>query len=216
MGALVRVISGAAYKFDWPDACALASHDLFVANGKGNSVTELDATTGALVWVISDTAYKFNSPDALASSGGHLSWLMASASLSLSYSWRRDECQAWPCSSWASRWASCARFFAHPTKQLGARVFALARPRRAPVVAPGLAPGSSDAKCFNLTGKYRSMPQLRTGPTWQTKEPSTKPLMTTGSVAASGQPLFVSDVREAAGCRRNVRQAQRAVPPDVS
>ncbi len=72
MGALVRVISGAAYKFDWPDACALASHDLFVANGKGNSVTELDATTGALVRVMSDTAYKFNSPDALASSGGHL------------------------------------------------------------------------------------------------------------------------------------------------
>jgi hypothetical protein len=40
-GALVRVFSSAAYKFDLPVAMAVAGDDLFVANYKGNSVTEL-------------------------------------------------------------------------------------------------------------------------------------------------------------------------------
>jgi hypothetical protein len=35
------VFSAPAYKFDVPDAMAVAGGDLFVANYKGNSVTEL-------------------------------------------------------------------------------------------------------------------------------------------------------------------------------
>ena len=51
-GRLVRVVSGASYHFDDPDALAIAGPDLFVANGPGigsSSVTEVNASTGALV-----------------------------------------------------------------------------------------------------------------------------------------------------------------------
>jgi hypothetical protein len=40
-GALVRVLSGSEYQFDYPDAMAVAGTDLFVANNSGGSVTEL-------------------------------------------------------------------------------------------------------------------------------------------------------------------------------
>jgi hypothetical protein len=40
-GALVRVISGPAYRFDDPDAMVLSGRDLFVANSRSGSVTEL-------------------------------------------------------------------------------------------------------------------------------------------------------------------------------
>ena len=43
---------GLAYKFDSPQAMAVAGDDLFVANSGGNSVTEVNASTGALVEVI--------------------------------------------------------------------------------------------------------------------------------------------------------------------
>jgi hypothetical protein len=51
---------------------AVSGHDLFVANGAGNSLTELDASTGALVRVISASSYRFNGPVAMAVSGHDL------------------------------------------------------------------------------------------------------------------------------------------------
>jgi hypothetical protein len=46
--------------------------DLFVGNGSGSSVTELDASTGALVRVLSSPAYKFSYPQAMAVAGRDL------------------------------------------------------------------------------------------------------------------------------------------------
>jgi hypothetical protein len=57
---------------DEPVALAVSGSDLFVANADGNSVTELNASTGARVRVISAAAYGFNGPDALAVSGSDL------------------------------------------------------------------------------------------------------------------------------------------------
>jgi hypothetical protein len=39
----VRVVSAPAYEFNYPDALALGGNDMFVANGNGNSVSELPA-----------------------------------------------------------------------------------------------------------------------------------------------------------------------------
>ena len=58
--------------FNRPDALTVAGDDLFVANNFGNSVTELDISTGALVRVVSGPAYRFNDPDALAVTSGDL------------------------------------------------------------------------------------------------------------------------------------------------
>ena len=69
---LERVVSGAAYHFEAPDALAVSNGDLFVANGAGNSLTELNASTGALVRVVSGPAYEFSVPDAMAVSGHDL------------------------------------------------------------------------------------------------------------------------------------------------
>ena len=49
-----------------------SGHDLFVANETGNSLTELNASTGALLRVLSALAYRFAGPDALAFSGPDL------------------------------------------------------------------------------------------------------------------------------------------------
>ena len=72
-GALVRVILGPAYGFDYPDAMVVAGGHLFVTNsppsGSG-SVTELDASTGALVRVISGPAYRFDLSHVMAVYGG--------------------------------------------------------------------------------------------------------------------------------------------------
>ena len=48
--------------FKGPEALAVSGSDLFVANYYGNSVTELNASTGALVRVISASSYRFNHP----------------------------------------------------------------------------------------------------------------------------------------------------------
>jgi sugar lactone lactonase YvrE len=72
-GAPVRLISGAAYDFDGPDAILTDGTHIFVANGGnlGNQgcVTELNAATGALVRVLSGTKFKFSGPEALALAG---------------------------------------------------------------------------------------------------------------------------------------------------
>ena len=64
-GKLVRVMSGRAYHFNFPDALIVRGEDLFVANsydndgsltGNGNSLTEINAETGRVVRVISGLA----------------------------------------------------------------------------------------------------------------------------------------------------------------
>ena len=55
-GDLVTVLSGSGYKFDGPGQMALSGPDLFVVNNFGQSVTELDASTGALVGVLVELA----------------------------------------------------------------------------------------------------------------------------------------------------------------
>jgi outer membrane protein assembly factor BamB len=52
-GAVVRVIVGRQYRFDYPDVIAVAGNHLLVTSGNGGPVTEIDASTGALVRVIS-------------------------------------------------------------------------------------------------------------------------------------------------------------------
>jgi hypothetical protein len=75
-GALVRVISGASYHFDWPDAVAAAGPDLFVASAPssgGSSISAVDTSTGALARVLSSQyPYQFDGPAALVADGTEL------------------------------------------------------------------------------------------------------------------------------------------------
>ncbi len=71
-GALVRVIRGSSYGFDYPEGIARNANHVWVVNSNGNSVTELSASTGALVWVISGSSYGFDDPVAVASDGSHV------------------------------------------------------------------------------------------------------------------------------------------------
>ena len=65
-GALLRVVP-------CPDPLAILAgrSDLFVASGRDNSVTEINASTGAVVRVMT-TGYGFNFPDALDLDGHYL------------------------------------------------------------------------------------------------------------------------------------------------
>jgi hypothetical protein len=78
-GKLVRVLSGAQYKFNGPTVVATAGANVLVVNAGGNSVTEIDARTGALVHTLSAARYHFDSPDAIAVSGSH-AWILNSPS----------------------------------------------------------------------------------------------------------------------------------------
>ena len=60
------MITGSAYGFDAPDAISCDGTHVWVANGDGDSVTELDAATGALVQVIKGS---FKEPVAISSDG---------------------------------------------------------------------------------------------------------------------------------------------------
>jgi hypothetical protein len=81
-GALVRILSGPAYKFSDPSSMVAVGGDLFVANytgyrspllnAAGDSVTEVNASTGALVKVISAPRYSLDSPDSMAVLGDNL------------------------------------------------------------------------------------------------------------------------------------------------
>ncbi len=66
----VQVFSGATYGFKYPWALALAGDGLWVANQHGNSVTELNASTGKVVRIISGGNYGFDKPSAIAVAGG--------------------------------------------------------------------------------------------------------------------------------------------------
>lgn len=61
----------------------MAGADLFVADGDGASVTELNILTGVPVRVISGSAYQFASPAAMALSGGDLFVANAGASVTV-------------------------------------------------------------------------------------------------------------------------------------
>jgi DNA-binding beta-propeller fold protein YncE len=54
--------------FAGPDAIASDGTHVWVANGGGNTVSEL-SSTGALVKVVSGARYEFNDPDAIAADG---------------------------------------------------------------------------------------------------------------------------------------------------
>jgi DNA-binding beta-propeller fold protein YncE len=53
------------YRFNAPDAAAVAGADLFVANRMGNSITEVRASNGAFVRLIEGSRYRFDEPSAL-------------------------------------------------------------------------------------------------------------------------------------------------------
>ncbi len=61
-----------SYGFSWPDALAADGGDLWVANGAGNSVTELDIATHLWVRTISAPLDHFNKPTAILADGSHL------------------------------------------------------------------------------------------------------------------------------------------------
>jgi DNA-binding beta-propeller fold protein YncE len=63
------VIKGSSYGFDLPGAVSSDRTHVWVANGLGDSVTELNAATGALVQVITGSSYGFDLPDAVSSDG---------------------------------------------------------------------------------------------------------------------------------------------------
>jgi hypothetical protein len=77
-GALVRVVYGARYRFDAPDAMVMHGDDLFVANKGGvlpndeGSLTEVDASTGAPVRVLTGATYQFDQPEAMVMEGDDL------------------------------------------------------------------------------------------------------------------------------------------------
>ncbi len=73
-GALIRVISGASYKFTDSVAIAARGSRVWTVSSFDNSVTEIRASTGALVRVISGPAYQFARPDGVAFDGKHL-WI---------------------------------------------------------------------------------------------------------------------------------------------
>jgi DNA-binding beta-propeller fold protein YncE len=77
--ASVRTLSGPrvssghldapALEFDSPDAVAVQGATVWVANGGGNSVTEINAATGALIRVITASRYRLNEPMGITTSG---------------------------------------------------------------------------------------------------------------------------------------------------
>ena len=71
-GALVQVLTGSSYGFNYPDAISSDGTHVWAANYGGDSVTELNATTGALVQVISASGDGFRHPDAVSSDGTHV------------------------------------------------------------------------------------------------------------------------------------------------
>lgn len=63
---MVLRIAGPRYGLQAPRAMVLARGDLWVANMRGNSVTEIDAATGRLVRVLAAPLYHFNHPAGIA------------------------------------------------------------------------------------------------------------------------------------------------------
>ena len=70
-GALVRVVPPSS-TFDEPWSVCSNGTDAWVANTLGNSLTELDASTGAVVQVLSGGTYGLNFPSAVSCDGTHV------------------------------------------------------------------------------------------------------------------------------------------------
>ena len=64
--------TGSASEFDSPSGLAFNGGDLWVSNLDGNSVTEINPTSGAWVDTYNDSSYQFNQPTAITSSGADL------------------------------------------------------------------------------------------------------------------------------------------------
>ena len=62
----------AGYGLDAPIAASMAGSDLFVANQLGNSVTEINASSGAHVATIAGRSFGLNQPRAITSDGADL------------------------------------------------------------------------------------------------------------------------------------------------
>jgi hypothetical protein len=64
--------ASAGYDLNAPTAAAVAGRNLFVANQLGNSLTELNATTGVHVTTIKGSTFNFNQPTAMITVGPDL------------------------------------------------------------------------------------------------------------------------------------------------
>jgi hypothetical protein len=65
-------VPGDAYGFDAPDAAALVGSDLYVANGGGDSVTEVSASKGTALALLGAPAFGFDGPTAIQAVGTQL------------------------------------------------------------------------------------------------------------------------------------------------
>ena len=74
-------LAGAGGEFNSPDAVAVQGARVWVANGGGNSVTEINANTGALIRIISASRYQLNEPQAIAATGATV-WVLGSNDVS--------------------------------------------------------------------------------------------------------------------------------------
>lgn len=70
-GALVKTLGG-SYGFDSPDAPAFDGTHIWVTNICGNSVAELNASSGTWVQTLTGSGYAFNEPDGVALDGTHV------------------------------------------------------------------------------------------------------------------------------------------------
>ena len=61
--------------FNEPIAIAVSDNHVWVVNAKGNSITEIDASSGAVLRVISGAADHFDEPTAIAIGGNHV-WVV--------------------------------------------------------------------------------------------------------------------------------------------
>jgi hypothetical protein len=69
---LAGVYSASRYGFNLPFEIAVDSNHVWVTNGNGNSVTELDAHSGALVRTLSGSRYGFSEPVGIVDDGTHI------------------------------------------------------------------------------------------------------------------------------------------------
>jgi putative pyrroloquinoline-quinone binding quinoprotein len=70
--AAMAPATGSSLEFDSPSGLAFNGGDLWVSNLDGNSVTEINPTSGALIDTFDDSSYQFNQPTAITSSGADL------------------------------------------------------------------------------------------------------------------------------------------------
>ena len=71
-GPTVKIIQGESYGFNVVTAIASNGANVWVANSSGNSVTELDASTGAKVRLLHSSKFGFVGPAQLSDDGTHV------------------------------------------------------------------------------------------------------------------------------------------------